>query len=285
MTSTDNATSQRLLAPGAQLRKLAGDFQFLEGTVWLPRSAGLVFSDIPASRLYLWRPEAGVSVFREESRHANGNTVDLQGRLLTCEHGGRRVVRQEVDGALTVLAERFRGRRLNSPNDVTVQHDGTIWFSDPPYGIKPEEQEQPASYLFRLGLDGTLTAMADDFIKPNGICFSPDESVLYISDTANDRHHIRRFRVGADGTLRGGEEFAVIAPGKPDGFRVDTAGRIWTSAGDGIWVLSPAGELLLNVPVPEAPANCAFGGPGNRTLFIGARTGLYAIDTAASGVK
>lgn len=278
------ADPRRFLADGAQVLRLQGGYQFLEGPVWVPVLGGLLFSDIPADRLYLWRPNQGVSVFRAPSQHANGNTLDTEGRLITCEHGSRRVTRTTiVDGAVTVLAERYQGRRLNSPNDVTVQRDGTVWFTDPPYGIRPEEQELPGCYVFALSPDGDLRVVADDFVKPNGICFSPDESSLYVSDTANDRHHIRRFRVTADKRLEGGEVLAVIAPGKSDGFRVDSSGRIFTSAGDGIWVLSPDGERLGMIPVPETPANCAFGGVARNRLYVTARTSLYAVDLCTSG--
>ena len=277
----NSAEFARLFPADAVLVTLAGGFQFLEGPVWYPAGGGLVFSDIPANRMWRWTPETGPLPFRDPSRHANGNTLDRQGRLLTCEHAGRRVVRQEPDGTLTVLADCYQGRRLNSPNDITVDAQDRVWFSDPPYGIQPEEQEQPACFVFRWDPDGSLHAVADDFIKPNGICFSPDETTLYISDTANDRHHIRRFRVLSDGHLGGGDEFIAIRPGKSDGFRVDHQGRIWSSAGDGVWVLSPAGDVLGKILVPETPANLCFGGPARDWLFITARTSLYAIRLAA----
>lgn len=272
------------LTPASVLRRLAAGFQFTEGPAWLPSAGGLVFSDIPAGRLYLWHPAAGLSIFRDPSRQANGNTVDAAGRLLTCEHGARRVTRTGADGAVTVLADRYCGRRLNSPNDIAVRRrDGTVWFSDPPYGIRPEQQEQPACFVFRTGPDGgEPVAVAGDFIKPNGLCFSSDENLLYVSDTDNRRHHIRRFWVRDDLSLEDAGVFAVIDPGKSDGFRVDAAGRVWTSAGDGIWCLSPAGRLLGKIRVPEAPSNCAFGGPDRRTLFITARSALYAVDLAVA---
>jgi len=276
------AVHAEVVPEGNKVRLLAKGFDFLEGPVWSPRHGSLIFSDIPADRMYAWCLGTGLRVFREPSHQANGNTLDPEGRLLTCEHGTRRVTRTEADGGMVVLAERYAGRRLNSPNDITAQHDGTVWFTDPPYGIRPEEQEQPKCYVFRLTADGRLTAVADDFIKPNGICFSPDEKTLYVSDTANERHHIRRFRVRSDGSLAGGELFVTISPGKSDGFRTDVAGRVITSAGEGIWILSPAGELLGTIPVPEVPSNCAFGGTAGQTLFITARTGLYAVDLATS---
>ncbi len=272
------------LEPGAAPVRLASGFQFVEGPVWAPAFGGLIFSDIPADRMYLWRETDGLTVFREPSRHANGNTVDAAGCLLTCEQGARRVTRTAPDGRITVLADAFQGKRLNSPNDIAVRRrDGSVWFSDPPYGIPPEAQEQPAQQVFRLDPDGTLTVVAADFEKPNGLCFSPDEEFLYISDTFDRHHHIRRFRVRPDRSLAGGEVFAVIAPGKPDGFRVDAAGRIWTSSGEGIWCLAPDGRLLGKILIPESPSNCAFGGTDDRTLFITARSGLYAIRVGAVG--
>lgn len=282
---TLNPKFENLLAPGAELKQLATGYEFLEGPAWHPRLAGLVFSDIPANRMHMWTPHGGVRPFRDPSNHANGNAVDSLRRLWTCEHETRRVVRAEADGSVTVLADSFDGKRLNSPNDITVQGDGTAWFTDPPYGIQPEQQELPGCYVYRLDPDGTLSVVATDFIKPNGICFSPDESLLYVSDTAAERHHIRRFTVNADKTLSGGEVFAEIEPGKSDGFRIDTYGRIWTSTGEGIWVISAAGELWGKILVPEVPSNCCFGGRGFHTLYITARTSLYTIELNVMGAK
>jgi gluconolactonase len=283
-------------SPGVRL--LRGGFRFLEGPVWYPPAGGLVFSDIPADTMYLWRSEGTCAIFRRPSFHANGNILDARGRLVTCEQGGalvdgrlersegggRRLVRLEADGSLTVLAERFAGRRLNSPNDVAARRDGTLWFTDPPYGILPEEQEQSGRFVFRLTPAGELTAVLTDFIKPNGIALSPDERVLYVSDTADERHHIRCFPLGSDGLpLNDGTLFRVIHPGKSDGFCLDEAGRLYTSAGEGVWVLDTRGALLGKIFVPETPSNCAFGGSAGRTLYITARTGLYAVDLAVRG--
>ncbi|MFA4944849.1 MAG: SMP-30/gluconolactonase/LRE family protein [Lentisphaeria bacterium] len=268
-----------LISAPPPLRKLADGFQFLEGPVWLPWAGGLLFSDIPADRLYLWRPAAGLSVFRTPSHCANGNTRDAAGNLLTCEHRTRRVSRTTPAGEYQILAEHYQGRRLNSPNDITVRRrDGSIWFTDPPYGIRPDEQEQPAQYVFRLDTDGTLAAVASDFRKPNGLAFSPDEETLYVSDTDNACCHIRRFQLRPDNSLAGGEILAHVHPGKPDGFRLDGLGRLWTSAGDGIQILAPDdGRVLARIPVPEPPANCTFGGEDGRCLFITARSALYAV--------
>jgi len=273
-----------ILRPDSKLQKLAGDFKFTEGPVWVAKEGHLLFSDIPANRIYRWSPKEGLSVWREPTGNTNGNTLDRQGRLISCEHSNRRVTRTEADGRITVLADSFGGKRLNSPNDVVVKSDGTIWFTDPPYGIKPEQIEQPHNYVFRLDPDGKLTPVADDFDRPNGLCFSPDESLLYIADSSA-RHHVRVFRVTPDNTLAEGRLFATIEPGAPDGMRVDIAGRLYSTAGDGVHVYAPSGELLGKILVPERPANCAFGDVDKRTLYITARTSLYAIRLAATGAQ
>lgn len=265
-----------------RLRRLASGFRFTEGPTWYARANCLIFSDIPTDTLYAWTATGGVRVWRQPSRNANGNTTDAAGNLITCEHGSRRVTRTESDGRVTVLAERFNGKRLNSPNDAAVDADGSIWFTDPPYGIKPAESEQPANYVFRLAPDGTLTAVATDFDRPNGICFAHAPPTLYVADSGRP-HHVRRFAVRADGSLTGGEVFAVIDPGVPDGIRADAYGRLFVTAADGVWVFAPERELLGKILVPETPANCAFGGPELKTLFITARTGLYAITLHTRG--
>ncbi len=274
-----------ILAPDSRLTKLAGDFQFTEGPVWVAEGDYLLFSDIPANRIYRWSKADGLSVWREPTGNSNGNTLDRQGRLITCEHSARRLSRTEQDGAVIALASQFGWRRLNSPNDVVVKADGTIWFTDPPYGIKPEMQEQPRQYVFRLDPNGTLTALADDFDKPNGLCFSPDESLLYIADSSRERHHVRVFRVTPTNTLADGRLFATIEPGVPDGMRMDTAGRLYSTAGDGVQVFAPSGELLGIIQVPQAPANCTFGDADKRTLYITAKTSLYSIRLAAQGAQ
>jgi gluconolactonase len=272
-----------ILRPDSQVVKLATGFQFTEGPVWVADGDCLLFSDIPANRVYRWQEGQGVSVWREPTGNTNGNTLDRQGRLISCEHSGRRVTRTERDGSITVLADSYGGKRLNSPNDVVVQSDGVIWFTDPPYGIKPEQMEQPAKYVFRLDPDGKLTVVADDFDMPNGLCFSPDEKLLYIADSSK-RHHVRVFTVKADHTLADGRLFATIDPGVPDGMRMDTAGWLYSTAHDGVHVYAPGGELLGKILVPEAPANCTFGGD-KRTLYITARTSLYAINLASAGAQ
>jgi len=274
---------REVLTEDPRLAELASGMQFTEGPVWVQAEGRLIFSDIPADEMKAWSP-AGVTTFRKPSGHANGNTLDRRGRLLTCEHGNRRLSRTEPDGSVIALAETFNGNRLNSPNDVVVKSDGSIWFTDPPYGIEPEQIEQPHNYLFRLDADGRLTPAADDFDRPNGLCFSPDETRLYVADSSA-RHHIRVFDVDEDNILHGSNVLATIDPGVPDGMRVDMAGRIFTTAGDGIWVISPHGILLGKILLPQTPANCAFGGPGRRTLYVTARQSVYAIELATSGAQ
>jgi len=280
----------RCVAPDAKVEKLAGDFQFVEGPVWLPRESALIFSDIPKDELKRWTRTGGVTVFRAPSRNANGNSLDAAGRLLTCEHSGRRVVWLEPDGTLAVLAEAFEGKRLNSPNDIVERRDGTLWFTDPDYGLKTDPatkakvgKEQPGNFVYRLDpKSGRVTAVARDFSHPNGLAFSPDEAKLYIADSGAPRH-IRVFSVASDGTLRDGRVFCTIDKGGPDGIRVDREGRVWSSTGDGVQVFSPAGELLGRILTSEAAANLCFGGEDGRTLFITARKSLYAIRVLTTG--
>ena len=221
-------------------------------------------------------------------QHTNGHTRDREGRLVSCEHGGRRVSRTEHDGSYTVLVDRYKGKRLNSPNDVVVKSDGTIWFTDPPYGIlsdyegKKTKSAIGANYVYRFDpKTKSLTVVADDFDKPNGIAFSPDEKKLYIADTGGSHdpdgaHHIRVFDVIGGRKLARGRVFAEISPGLADGFRLDTDGNVWTSAGDGVHCFSPRGELLGKILVPEVVSNVCFGGPKRNRLFITATTSLYA---------
>lgn len=266
-----------ILPAGAEVEKLATRMQFTEGPVWTPADGGfLIFSDINGNRLYRWAIGDGLSVFRERSNNANGNTLDLNGRLLTCEHSARRVSITLDDGTVETLVDKIDGNRFNSPNDVAVRSDGTIWFTDPTYGLSGRK-EQDGNYVFRFDpISQTATRVAEGFTQPNGLCFSPDESRLYVADSGGP-FHIRVFEVQADGSLTGGEVFATISPGAPDGIRSDPEGRIWSSAGDGVHIFSPEGELLQKILVPETPANLSFGGPNDDMLFITARTSLYGI--------
>jgi len=275
----------KVLKPGAQLQQLAEGLKFTEGPVWVAEGNYLLFSDIPADELKRWSSQDGLSTWRTPSHSANGNTLDREGRLVTCEHGSRRVTRTQPDGSVMVLACTHDGKQLNSPNDVVVKSDGTVWFTDPTYGISQDQIVQPHNYVFRLDPGGQEPVpVADDFSMPNGLCFSPDESLLYIADSS-ERHHVRVFTVNPDNTLSGGEVFAVIAPGVPDGMRVDAEGRLYTTAGDGVQVYAPSGEPLGKILTPEPAANCAFGGTHYTELFITARTDLYSVELAVKGAQ
>jgi len=223
-------------------------------------------------------------VWRKPSHHANGNTVDLEGRLVTCEHGSRRVTRTERDGSVTVLAATHGGKRLNSPNDVVVKSDGSIWFTDPPYGIKPEEKEQAGNFVFRLdpGAEEPVV-VADGFSMPNGLYFSPAEETLYVADSDQEVAHVRQFAVQKYGTLGPGDVLAKGTPGIPDGLRTDAEGRVFVSLGDGVQVFAPDGRLLGKIRTPETAANCAFGGEGKRTLFITAVSTVWAVELGVEG--
>ncbi len=288
----------RLFIPTARLDVLAQGCRWAEGAAYLPAARSLVWSDIPNDRmLRLDECDGSVSVFRHPAGHSNGNTVDRQGRLVTCEHGGRRVSRTEIDGTVVTLADSFEGLRLNSPNDVVVRSDGTIWFTDPTYGIDSDYEghlsprEQAANHVYCLTPStGALRIAADDFVQPNGLAFSPDERTLYIADSGRSNDptgpaHIRRFAVSDDADLRDDGIFAACTSGFFDGFRIDTEGRIWTSAGDGVHCYHPDGTLIGKILVPEVVANVCFGGPKRNYLYICATTSLYGVRLPVNGVK
>jgi len=269
---------------GAEVRQIATDLKFTEGPTWYAAESCLLFSDIPANRIYKWAEKGGLTVWREPSHHANGNTADDKGRLVTCEHGTRRVTRTAKDGKVEVLCSTYKGKRLNSPNDVAVKSDGTIWFSDPPYGLNGKEQEQPACYVFRLDPGAKEpVVVASDFTRPNGIAFSPDERWVYVANSDGKAAHVRRFRVRKDNTLEAGEVFCRIRPGVPDGIRCDADGRLYVSAGGGVQVFSPSGKLIGKVRTPQGAANCTFGGPDGRTFFITARKSVWAVRLKVAG--
>jgi gluconolactonase len=287
---------RRLMLLNGWLERLHTGMRWAEGPCWLADGGYLVWSDIPNDRMLQWLDGLGVRAFRQPAHYSNGNTRDREGRLVTCEHGARRVTRTESDGRITVLADLYRGRRLNSPNDVAVKSDGTVWFTDPPYGIMNDyeghkaESELDGCYAFRLDpRDGTLEVVADDFARPNGIAFSPDERTLYVSDTSISHdpagnRHIRAFDVDG-GRLSHGRVFATVRPGCSDGFRADEEGNVWTSAGDGVHCYAPDGALLGKVLVPEAVSNLCFGGPKRNRLFITATTSLYSIYLGVAGAQ
>jgi len=280
-----------LAFPNVHLEKLYTGCRWAEGPAWFAAGRYLVWSDIPNDRMLRWdETDGSVSVFRQPAMNTNGHTVDREGRLVSCEHRGRCISRTGFDGKREVLADRFDGKRFNSPNDVVVKSDGSIWFSDPSYGIDSDYEgdaapgEIGASQVYRLDpASGRLSIVASDFVQPNGLAFSPDESLLYIVDTglthkADGPHHVRRFKVSRDGlTLSGGEVFATCPVGLYDGLRVDARGNLWLSAGDGVHCHSSDGALLGKVRVPETVANVCFGGAKLNRLFICGTTSLYAV--------
>jgi gluconolactonase len=287
---------RRYTIPIAWLEKLHTGMRWAEGPVYFADLRCLIFSDIPNNRMLRWDEETGqVAAYRAPSHFSNGNTRDRQGRLITCEHETRRVTRTEWDGSITVIADRYQGKRLNAPNDVVVRLDDSIWFTDPVYGISAEyeggkaESEIGACNVYRLDpRDGSLRVVADDFSRPNGLAFSPDERTLYIADSGfwpdpTKPHHIRAFDVGADGRLGGSRVVSEVSPGIPDGFRIDLDGNIWTSSGSGVQCITPGGDIIGRIPIPEKVANVAFGGPKRNRLFICGHTSLYSIFVNTSG--
>ena len=285
----DDPRFKQLVSADAKVEKLAGGMQFIEGPVWMREDGDggyLVFSDIPASELKRWDAKNGLQTFRTDTHQTNGNTRDREGRIISCQHEARRVTRSEKDGSVTVLADKFEGKKFNSPNDPVVKSDGTIWFTDPTYGLpKGESLEIDGRYVYRLDPETKqVTKVAEGFDQPNGLTFSPDEKKLYVADSGKP-HHIRAFDVKPDGTLTGGEPLCVIGKGAPDGIRCDEHGNIWSSAGDGVHVFAADGKLIGKVPVPETPANLCFGGEDGKTLFMTARTSLYTVKTNVRGKR
>lgn len=279
----------------APLKKLADGFDWAEGPVWFGDHDCLLFSDIPNNRMLRWSPASGLTTFREPSNFSNGNTRDREGRLVTCEHGTRRVTRTEHDGSITVIADRYEGKSLNSPNDVIVASDGAIWFTDPHYGIVSDyegtrsEQELPCNVYRVDPLSGAVRAVLTDFQCPNGLALSPDEKRLYVADTgrihSDDPRHIRAFDVGTDWKLTGGDVFHTIVPGCADGMRIDENGNLWSSAGDGVHCIAPDGRRLGKILVPETVSNVCFGGRNGHRLFITATTSLYAVSLTVRGAR
>lgn len=289
------AAFESIVPPSARLRRLATGTAWSEGPVWLPSEAALLWSDIPNDRVLRWSPTGGVAEFLAPARFQNGHTLGLDGELLACSHGERRIERLYPTGGWSSVVDRYRGVRLNSPNDLVVKSDGTIWFTDPPYGIDSDLEGHKADseigdcLVFRYDPAAeTLDAVTDLMDQPNGIAFSPDETVLYVSDTSAARdpagnHHIVAFDVIDGRSLANPRVFYVAEPGLADGFRVDEHGNVFTSAADGIHVVDADGTLLGRIPVPEVASNCAFGGEDGKRLFITASTSLYAIDVAVRG--
>ncbi|WP_110642374.1 SMP-30/gluconolactonase/LRE family protein [Salinicola sp. CPA57] len=289
----DERFSSLILLNG-QLDHLWQAGRWCEGPAYSAAGRYLLWSDIPNDRILRYDENDGhVSTFRQSSAFSNGQTLDREGRLITCEHGSRSVTRTEHNGRVTTLADTFEGARLNSPNDVVVKSDGSVWFTDPSYGIDSDYEggkrhSELGCHVYCLTVDGALIRVADDFEKPNGLGFSPDEAWLYVSDTGATHRdggprHIRRFRVEEGYRLSGGEVFAESDRGLFDGFRLDVAGNLWTSAGDGVHCYAPDGARLGRILVPETVANVCFGGISRNRLYICATTSLYALTLNTRG--
>ena len=281
-----------IVPKGSKPEKIATGFVFTEGPIWDASQGCLFFSDIPANKMRKWTEAKGAELFREPSGKSNGLTLDKQGRLIACEHANRRVSRTEKDGTVATIADKYNGKKLNSPNDVVVKSDGSIYFTDPPYGLTAEfgnlgEQELPFQGVYRLSADGkTLTLLVDDFDKPNGLAFSPDESLLYIDDT--DRAHVRVFDVKPDGTITSGRIFVELKgtePGAVDGMKIDSEGNAYVTGPGGISIFDPSGKKLGRIDVPEVAANIAWGDKDWKTLFITGSTSLYRIRLSIQGIK
>ena len=285
---TYDSAIRQIVPENVTLEQIATGFEFTEGPIWC--GDYLLFSDIRRNRIIrLCMRSQGpeITTFRSPSGYSNGLTLDKIGRLIACEHSTRRVTRTEVDGTVSVLAERYEGRRLNSPNDVVVRSDGSIYFTDPPYGLKDLTVWKELSFngVYRFAPDGELVLLADDFDRPNGLAFSPDESVLYIDDSS--RSHIRAFDVSPDGNLSNGHVFIDMQSseeGVPDGMKVDQKGNIYSTGPGGLWVIDPSGKRLGRIVLPELPANLAWGDEDWRTLYITARSSIYRLRLAVPGI-
>ena len=285
----------KILNTDSQLRRLCSPAVWAEGPVWDARQDRIIFSDVKGNRMFYWQRNGNCGIWRAHSNYANGNARDQQQRIITCEHGRRGISRTENDGSVTLLVDKIEGRRFNSPNDVVVKSDGTVWFTDPPYGITNDEEgyhaESQVVGCFVYCFDpqtSRVTIAASDTQRPNGLAFSPDEKYLYVADMSvidfpqQGRRELRRYNVNGQ-QLSAGETFAEVRPGIPDGLCVDNSGNIYCSCEDGIIVFTPRGEITEKIPVPERVSNCTFGGPDNNELFITATTSLYHICLATRG--
>ena len=282
---SDTAASSPL-AGGTSVERIAGGFQFTEGPYWRPEAGELIFSDIPANRVYRWTPGADTSVFLEPSGHSNGIHADNDGHILLAQHDGH-LARLLNHGETEALVSEYEGQRLNSPNDLDVHSNGAIYFTDPPYGVDEDDRALDFSGVYRLHPDGTLDLLTREFERPNGICFSPDESRLYVNDS--QENIVRVYDVDEDGSLTNGRLFAEPqdpeADGATDGMKVDENGNLYTTGPGGVWIYSPDGELIDRLPVPEAPTNLAFGGSDMRTLYITAPPNVYRAPVTIAGLQ
>ncbi len=298
----------KLVSPDAKIEKVAGGFQFVEGPVWYRKNGILFFSDIPGNLIMQWSQSGGAMVFRDhiftgeypagKQVGTNGLTLDKLGRIIACEHGNRRVSRISQDGMLTVLADRYDGKRLNSPNDVVVKKNGDIYFTDPPFGLlnpgqslqdaaKNPAREMAFNGVFRITTGGKIEPVVKDLALPNGLAFSPDEKKFYVANSAGKTWSV--YDVKPDGTMGNGRIFynadKETGAGVPDGMKVDSAGNVWATGPGGILVISPQAKLLGMIAFPEVPANCAWGDADGKTLYVTARTGLYRIKTNITGIR
>lgn len=283
----------KIVPAGAQVEKLGDGFQFTEGPLWM-RAGYLLFTDIPANKIRKWMPDGKLSEFDKPASiiGANGLTLDKQGRLVMCEQDGRKLSRIEQDGRVTVLVDRFEGKRINSPNDVVMKSDGSLYFTDPPYGLKgadkSPDKELTFNGVYRLK-DGRVEVLYKDMTRPNGIAFSPNQKILYVANSDGQKKIWMRFDVRKDGTLANAKVLldatAETAPGGPDGMKVDAKGNLYGTGPGGIWVISPAGKHLGTLVFPEVPANCAWGDKDGKTLYVTARKGLYRIRLNVPGVR
>ena len=272
------------LVPEQEPETLATGLQFLEGPVWHP-DGYLLFSDIPASIIYRYGPGRTVEPYVSPSRKSNGLTFDRDGRLVACEHDGRQISRMGDDGQMVPLVSLYNGKRLNSPNDIVVHSSGSVFFTDPPYGIDPDPGEQGFNGVYRYNPDGSITLVRGDMVRPNGLAFSPDESLLYVDDSRG--RHVLAFPVNPDKTLRDPKvliDMDVPETGNPDGMKVDSQGNLYVTAAGGLWVVDPAGQHLGTIAFPQRPANLAFGGPDYKTIYATARSGLYSIRVNVPGL-
>jgi gluconolactonase len=275
---------KRIVPEGAQVERVATGFQFTEGPAW--GHGALYFSDIPADTIYRVTEDGQVSVFLKPSGKSNGTMFDTDGTLIACRHWERNVARITAEGQVTVLAEAYAGKKLNSPNDCIIAADGAIYFTDPWYGLEGRPQEQDREGVYRLATDGTLTRVIDDMTRPNGIFLSPDQKALYVADSEDRK--IRAYSVQDDGSVTDGRDFVDMqtdADGVPDGMTLDSDGNVYCTGGGGVWVIAPDGTHLGTIAVPEVPANCTFGGPENNVLYITARSSIYRIALNAKGLR